>query len=119
VIHVFENILSGSVERRAIVLEEQQAPRTPGSSRRAPLITSWARPPRIARQTEECFYLVREDGVLNYVQIADRKGGDSSKAGTLEGNIDQAFASLDIGLKVPDLLLSAGDMSIGGLYSVS
>ncbi len=119
VIYVFENLLSGSATRRLIVLPSHEEARFPGSSRRAPLLTSWARPARNTTHLQECLYLGREDGVVHYLQISGRKGGDTSKAGHFQCNIDTAFANLDIGLMKPDILVSTGDMSAGELYSVS
>ena len=118
-IYIFEKILSGAGDRRPIVLPFGEEPREAGSSRRVPLLTSWARPARNADRPQECLYLGREDGVVHYLQISDHRGGDTSRAGRFECNIDKAFAHLDIGLRSPDILISGGDLSVGELYSVS
>ncbi|KAL1615403.1 hypothetical protein SLS54_009057 [Diplodia seriata] len=69
---------------------------------------------------EENFYLVREDGVVHYMQVNSRSGALTSKAGHFMCNVASAFASLDVGyyLDTPDVLVTAGDMSPGEIVKI-
>ncbi|KZF23443.1 hypothetical protein L228DRAFT_238011 [Xylona heveae TC161] len=119
---IYEGILSGAAKRRAIPLEtSKDLPRNPGSSRRAPLWTQWARPVRREeyQSRHDDLFLCREDGLVRFLEISDdseMKVNSQMRAGMLDCNIDTAFASLDLGLDREDLLIAGGDMSVGGLY---
>ena len=71
------------------------------------------------RYTQDAIYLCREDGIIQYVtfDINIAHLMDSTHpAGRLGTNINSAFAILDLGPSTEDLLVTAGDMSDGGLW---
>ena len=121
-ISVYRGVLTGNSSRKSISFHSKDAPIRPGSSRRAPLWTYWARPVRREAHTSkhDDLYICREDGVVRFLEISEESEimvDASMKAGILGCNIDTAFASLDLGLDRNDLLFAGGDMSNGGLYS--
>jgi len=121
-ISVYRDVLTGNATRKSISFHSKDAPIRPGSSRRAPLWTYWARPVRREAHTSkhDDLYICREDGVVRFLEISEDSEimvDASMKAGILSCNIDTAFASLDLGLDRDDLLFAGGDMSNGGLYS--
>ena len=120
-ISVYRDVLTGNATRKSISFHSRDAPITPGSSRRAPLWTHWARPVRVEAHTSkhDDLYICREDGMVRFLEISEESEimvDASMKAGILGCNIDTAFASLDLGLNRDDLLFAGGDMSDGGLY---
>ena len=127
VMSVYKGILTGPATRNWLALEHYQPPQDPGSSRRLPLWTNWAKPLRNDRYASinNDIYLCREDGVVRWLEIneASEIGNvmvDSQMhPGVLGCNVDTAFATLDLGLTQPDLLVCGGDMSNGGLFTVS
>lgn len=115
--------MTGNPKRSSVSLSKEEGPRYPGNSRRFPTWTSWARTGRNwiwNNKQEENFYLVREDGVVHYMQVNSRSGALTSKAGHFMCNVASAFASLDVGyyLDTPDVLVTAGDMSPGEIVKV-
>lgn len=120
-ISVYRDVLTGNATRKSISFHSKDAPVRPGSSRRAPLWTHWARPVRREAHTSkrDDLYICREDGVVRFLEISEESEimvDASMKAGILGCNIDTAFASIDVGLDRHDLLIAGGDMSDGGLY---
>lgn len=104
-----------------------EAPRFPGSSCRSPRWVNWARPLRISTWQEDNIYFGREDGLVRYVSMGAQPGTlavyKEGSAIRLVGNIDTAFACLDIfrdGLlgSGTDALLIGGSLSDGGFYEV-
>ncbi|KAF2137166.1 uncharacterized protein K452DRAFT_302199 [Aplosporella prunicola CBS 121167] len=122
-IYLHQEIMTGNPTRSAVALASDEGPRYPGNSRRLPVWTSWARTGRNwiwNGKPEENFYLVREDGVVHYMQVNSRSGALTSKAGHFQCNVNTAFASLDVGfyLDTPDVLVAAGDMSPGEIVKI-
>ena len=117
-IQIIENISTGGLSRRSIKLSyPENSPQRTGLCKPA-LLTNWARPARNKTNSYENLYLVREDGVVHYLQIAERKIGDTSKAGNLRSRAGNAFAVFDISLKFPDFLIYSGDLCRGKIFSV-
>ncbi|KAB2577972.1 hypothetical protein DBV05_g3334 [Lasiodiplodia theobromae] len=122
-IYIHQEIMTGNPKRSSVSLSKEEGPRHPGNSRRFPTWTSWARTGRNwiwNNKQEENFYLVREDGVVHYMQVNSRSGALTSKAGHFMCNVASAFASLDVGyyLDTPDVLVTAGDMSAGEIVKI-
>ncbi|KAF4301921.1 Cleavage/polyadenylation specificity factor A subunit [Botryosphaeria dothidea] len=122
-IYLHQEIMTGNPKRSSVSLSKEEGPRYPGNSRRFPTWTSWARTGRNwiwNNKQEENFYLVREDGVVHYMQVNSRSGALTSKAGHFMCNVASAFASLDVGyyLDTPDVLVTAGDMSPGEIVKI-
>ena len=120
-ISVYRDVLTGNATRKSISFHSKDPPIRPGSSRRPPLWTYWARPVRREAHTSkhDDLYICREDGLVRFLEISEESEimvDASMKAGILGCNIDTAFASLDLGLDRDDLLFAGGDMSNGGLY---
>lgn len=122
-ITVYKGILTGSVEaHQQDTLEHMEPPEEPGSSKRLPLWTQWARPMRGEEHrsnNQDDVYLCREDGVVRYLSINDKLPqmiDSSHRAGILKVNIDTAFASIDLGVHHTDLLAVGGDLCNGGLW---
>ncbi|KAL9095200.1 MAG: hypothetical protein Q9165_002456 [Trypethelium subeluteriae] len=111
----------------------QQAPISPGTSKRAPLWTNWARPVRryhylheggteFHRKPEELdfVYLLREDGAVAYLLLEgpDRHTITIGDATDCKGHFNAAFASPPLGYKDPDILIAAGSASDGCLRRI-
>ncbi|KAK8172736.1 mono-functional DNA-alkylating methyl methanesulfonate N-term-domain-containing protein [Phyllosticta citrichinensis] len=101
-------------------LANPEPPRFPGNSKRFPVWTSWARTDRNFGRHDENFYLIREDGVVNYLTVNSRSGALTSNAGHFNCNVSTAFASLDVGpaLDAPDVLIAAGESSQGEIVKI-
>lgn len=127
VISIYNGILTGPATRKWLALDHYQPPEDPGSSRRLPLWTHWAKPVRhdIFASTRNDIYLCREDGVVRWLEISEASESGNvmvdsqSHPGVLGCNVDTAFATLDLGTCQPDLLVCGGDASNGGLFTVS
>ena len=121
-IAVYKGILTRSTAVRIDQLEHMEVPEEPGSSKRLPLWTQWARPMRgkeYRLSNQDSVYLCREDGVVRYIGIDDKLGhkiDSSHRAGMLKVNIDTAFASIDLGAHHTDLLAAGGDLCDGGFW---
>ena len=122
-ITIYKDILTGSASAcRMNPLEHMEAPEEPGSSKRLPLWTQWARPMRGNEHrlnNWDDVYLCREDGVVRYLRIDDRRPqmiDSTHRAGILRVSIDTAFASVDLGVHHTDLLAVGGDLCNGGLW---
>ncbi|OCL13256.1 hypothetical protein AOQ84DRAFT_118277 [Glonium stellatum] len=124
-ISLYQDILSGSSKRDVVSINEEY-PRYPGSSKRKPLWTHWARMARnweAQGKLDENFYIIREDGIVHYVQVNPETHATTTSAGQFGCTVDSAFASLDVGrnffsLRNPDVLIAAGDMSYGELIKI-
>ncbi len=118
-ISVYRDVLTGNAKRKQMLFKDP--PNSPGSSRRAPLWTHWARPVRREAHTSkhDDLYICREDGIVRFLEISEENDltvDATGQAGKLGCNIDTAFASLDLGLDRDDLLFAGGEMSDGGLH---
>lgn len=83
---------------------------------REPLWMSWCRPPRYANNTEtECLYLLREDGVVCYVE-ARRYSWNRICAGRVNGVGGDAFNHDGRSTISPDGIIFGGTQSDGGIY---
>ena len=116
---VIGNILTGSLSRKLIKLPCcTESPDYTGSQK-SQLLTSWARPAGNPGSSRECLYLGREDGIIYYLQISDGNIDSKIIASSLETHLGTAFANLNTCPASPDILISAGDLCSGGLFSVS
>lgn len=119
---VYKDILTGHAHGQLCLLEHYEPPEQPGSSKRPPIWTQWARPMRPVERRHpnmDNIYLCREDGVVRYIDI--RKDSDpmissNYKAGILNANVGSAFATIDLGDESNDLLVAAGEMGDGGMW---
>jgi hypothetical protein len=105
------------------VLHEQ--PALFGNSRKQPLVTHWARPPRHETYMAEHddLYICREDGVVQLLEIKPLNPREPVELifhiGPLNGSLDSAFAILDTGQPGgDDLIVACGDMSDVGVYTI-
>lgn len=143
-ITVYRDILTGRAKSHFLILSNQERPEEPGSSRRLPIWTQWARVMRTEEHTkkQDNIYLCREDGVVHFLEIKDKVGqmlDVTHRAGFLKVNIDTSFATLDMGVDMgrkmdvdmgftetryesgkrnsADILVAGGDLSDGGRWS--
>ncbi|KAL9119385.1 MAG: hypothetical protein Q9187_004062 [Circinaria calcarea] len=127
-IALFNNVLSGYGLPRLELLRPGDPPEEPGSSRRSPLWTQWARPVRRDewQVDNEVIYLCREDGLVRLVEFHNGEIHFQTQVqvGKLEVNVDTAFASLENDnqnvfphdYESHDLLVAGGNMGDGGLF---
>ena len=127
-IALFNNVLSGYGLPRLELLRPGDPPEEPGSSRRSPLWTQWARPIRRDdwQVENEVIYLCREDGLVRLVEFHNGEIHFQTQVqvGKLEVNVDTAFASLENDnqhiyphdQESHDLLVAGGNMGDGGLF---
>lgn len=121
-ITVYQDILSGSAKSHVHHAVHDKSPEPAPSSGRQPVWTQWARPMRSEHygETRDQIFLCREDGVVRFIIINEKKQGmfDSNHvAGILDVNINTAFAAIDLGSGVYDLLVAGGDMCDGGSWA--
>ncbi|KAL9078647.1 MAG: hypothetical protein Q9157_002446 [Trypethelium eluteriae] len=110
-----------------------QAPIYPGTSKKAPLWTNWARPVRryhylpegqteFYRGSEELdfVYLLREDGAVTYLLLegSDRHAITIANTADCRGHFNAAFASPPLSYNDPDILIAAGSASDGCLRRI-
>ena len=130
---IFSNVLVGSATARSMPLPcaDDEDP-DPSNSRTAPLWTAWARPPDRSKRDGlaadvDHLFLAREDGLIRYISLKKSAGGSvqlspaSHDAGRFDVNVDQAVAILDTDHFIEgasDVLVTAGNMSDGGLYQI-
>ncbi|KAL9041809.1 MAG: hypothetical protein Q9214_003978, partial [Letrouitia sp. 1 TL-2023] len=119
---VYRDILSGSAKSHVHHALHDESPEPAPSSGRWPIWTQWARPMRSEHYggTRDQIFLCREDGVVQFILINEKKQGmfDSNhRAGILKVNINTAFATIDLGSGVYDLLVAGGDMCDGGSWA--
>lgn len=94
-----------------------------------PLWASWYRAPRWNQsvQDKDHIYLVREDGVIRFLEIDEDGVSGNMNVGNLDCNAGNAFACLEHHMdvadihpkKMGDLLIAGGETCEGGLYLVS
>lgn len=127
VVSVYGDNFLGPPKRSCFTLEHPEPPQDPGSSRRLPLWTHWAKPTRHDQYASmnNDIYLCREDGVVLWLEISKASEignimiGNQRTTGVLGCNIDTAFATLDLSsTHSDDHLVCGGDMSNGGLFIV-
>ena len=127
------NILADwSSPRRQQQILQSEPPEEPGNCQQRPLWTQWARPVRRKewKPQGEVIYLCREDGLVVWLELEGERSSISlpHNIGRLGINVDTAFASLDNNgsyyirdgtLQSQDFLVAGGDMSEGGLFSLT
>lgn len=90
-----------------------------------PLWTAWARPFRLRehwRGGNDCFYLAREDGVVEFIEADQEDNGEvllrsSIVMDRFNTNISSAFACFPD--QWGDILVMGGDSCLGGLWRAS
>ncbi|KAI9799557.1 MAG: hypothetical protein M1825_004483 [Sarcosagium campestre] len=119
---LYTGVLPGTFERVSFSPLPSYPPEDQTLIEEALLCTSWARPARTEKFSfgNDCVYICREDGSLFYVEIDKSYKGLvklTAPCGRVRGPVNTAFAILDFEVDHPaDLIVVAGDMSIGGLY---
>ena len=106
---------------------QSEPPEEPGNCQQHPLWTQWARPIRRKGWSGEVIYLCREDGLVTWLELNGKEIRPlPHNIGRLGINVDTAFASLDSGRShdsrkglSEDFLVAGGDMSEGGLFSLT
>ena len=93
-----------------------------------PLWASWYRAPRWNQSVhdKDHIYLVREDGVIRFLEIDEDGVSGNMNVGNLDCNVGNAFACLEHHMdsadihpkKMGDLLIAGGETCEGGLYLV-
>lgn len=124
---VYYNILdAGMIANRLHDQNQNQDMKEPGSLKRLPLFTAWARPLRREdwALTNDAFFLCREDGLVIFLEF-DRNSLPKflrSGVGDMHISVDTGFAvlhpgaeGLDDANRSYDTLVAAGDMSYGSL----
>ncbi|KAI5926216.1 mono-functional DNA-alkylating methyl methanesulfonate N-term-domain-containing protein [Camillea tinctor] len=84
-----------------------------------PLWTAWTRPERKKEFHEhmDVIYLAREDGFINFLEIEDESGIETSVSmGSVNCNIDTAFASVFD--PFGDVLVAGGDSGPGAIWNI-
>ena len=117
---VYDDVLS-SKYRRIHVDITQTFPSKFLSSRQSPLWVQWAKPWRHSEylKTNDDFYLVREDGQLEYFEImhnSPSKVQAGGVVGALNIAVDSAFAILEAPLEQGgDICVAGGDITDGAV----
>ncbi|KAI9850197.1 MAG: hypothetical protein M1838_006006 [Thelocarpon superellum] len=115
---VYRNVLTGDPIR--ISSGDMRAKGHHGA-KHAVRYTAWTRPTRrpTYSPSRDDIYICRDDGGILMVQT-DAKDmkliRTKAPMGLVDGNVDTAFASLDVGLNQSDVLIAGGSMSPGGIY---
>ncbi|KXJ92342.1 mono-functional DNA-alkylating methyl methanesulfonate N-term-domain-containing protein [Microdochium bolleyi] len=84
-----------------------------------PLCVAWTRPVREAQfhETQDVIYLVREDGIINFLEVGIESGIETSlEMGEVDCNFDTAFACMYD--RFSDVLLAGGDSGPGAMWSI-
>ncbi|KAI1498641.1 mono-functional DNA-alkylating methyl methanesulfonate N-term-domain-containing protein [Biscogniauxia marginata] len=84
-----------------------------------PLWTAWTRPERKPEfyAHKDVIYLAREDGFINFLEIEDESGIETSVSmGSVDCNIDSAFASVFD--PFGDVLVAGGDSGPGAIWNI-
>lgn len=83
-----------------------------------PVWTAWSRPFRLVEfhREHDVIYLAREDGFINFLEIGYESLETSVSIGSVECNIDLAFACLYH--YSADVLITGGDSGAGGIWNV-
>jgi Mono-functional DNA-alkylating methyl methanesulfonate N-term len=117
---VYDDVLSPEIRRIRIDVPQIFPPNFVGSCR-SPLWVQWAKPCRHPEylKTNDDFFLVREDGELDYFEIVHNKPSKvQSRTGiaSLNFNVDSAFAILESFLhQGGDICVVGGDMNDGAV----
>ena len=141
---VYRDILTGPAASHVLTRSSLEPPEEPGSSKRLPIWTQWARPMRNEEHSkkQDNIYLCREDGVVYFLEFEDKFAPmlrGINRAGFLKVNVDTSFAALDMGVDLSrdtdidmefaeveddlekfnsaDVLVAGGDLSDGGRWS--
>ncbi|KAF2419608.1 hypothetical protein EJ08DRAFT_702787 [Tothia fuscella] len=105
-----------------IVKSTDESPRYPAASKRLPVYTSWRRVPRSKTwktSKEEALHLVREDGIIHYIQRSVEGGpGDKSVVGQFGCSVGSAFTNFFTNLAEADYLVSTGCLGPGEVLSI-
>ena len=112
-------LLEGSLEYHTIDLDTQD-PTDLHHGRSHPLCVAWTRPVREARfhEKNDVIYLVREDGVINFLEVGVDTGIETSlEMGEVDCNFDTAFACMYD--RFGDVLLAGGESGPGAMWNVS
>ena len=120
---LIKDILIDGFHRKFHHLVAEPEPQEPGTSIRRPIWVQWARPMRSKemRPNEEMIILSREDGIVQYMLIDHgiKQMIDSNQlVARLGVNLSTSFATVDLGPHTEDLLVTGGDESDGGLWSL-
>jgi Mono-functional DNA-alkylating methyl methanesulfonate N-term len=117
---VYDNVLSSNVLRIPVEIPQNLPPNFLGS-RQSPLWVQWAKPCRHSEylKTNDDFFLVREDGALEYFEIKHSeptKPQSRFPVGSLNMCVDSAFAILEGPLdQGGDICVVGGDMTNGAV----
>ncbi|KAI9846584.1 MAG: hypothetical protein M1837_003825 [Sclerophora amabilis] len=118
----YTSVVTGTTDKNSVITIERSH-FAHMNALQPPLWTSWSRPLRskVHMDQKDDIYLCSDDGLVQLVSL-DR-GSDlvfdlSCPAATLHGNVSTAFASLDLGVNKCDMVVTGGDMSVGGLYLI-
>lgn len=114
---ICSNLLSGDPDFTSTGPLSEVPPRYPAVNRHLPLWTQWTRPLRNFENDTETLYLVREDGIISYIQV-DSHAVRCTEAGTFGCLVDSAFANISTELNMPDMLVVAGDSSDGEVIKI-
>jgi Mono-functional DNA-alkylating methyl methanesulfonate N-term len=117
---VYEDVLSSNCRQICLPLPQKFPSKFVGSNR-SPLWVQWAKPCRHSEylKTNDDFYLVREDGRLEYFEITHNtptKVLNGGEIGSINIAVDTAFAILEAPLEQGgDLCVVGGDMTDGAV----
>ncbi len=120
---VYDDVLSPSPPRIRIEVAQTFPSNFVGSCR-SPLWVQWAKPCRHSEylKTNDDFFLVREDGELEYFEIVHNmpsKVQSRGDVGSLNIGVDSAFAILEGPLdRGGDICIVAGDMTNGAVCHI-
>ena len=103
-----KNMSSGSISIREA---DEETAREPGSSKKFPLWTAWAKPMRRRDYAAEndVFYLCREDGMVRFLEfsIESLPAALGMEVGSTGINVDTAFAVLNREMTHQDVLVES------------
>lgn len=121
---VYKDVLSGAPQRTAIPIPDHILPSLhPGASMHRPRWVQWDKAPRNLEFPKECFYIVREDGRVMYMEQGPAGAVDMDDAGEWPNQIDTAFACFsfdnsEFSQSYPDILMTGAVGSDGLLCKV-
>jgi len=117
---VYDDVLSSNCRQIRVEIPQRFPSKFVGSSR-SPLWVQWAKPCRHIEylKTNDDFYLVREDGRLEYFEIMHNtpsKVQNGGEIGSINIAVDTAFAILEAPLEQGgDMCVVGGDMTDGAV----
>lgn len=118
---VCDSLLTDTAQRKSFP-NPRVVPKEYENSSIPPLWVQWAKPRRHAKHLEkhDDFYLVREDGLLQYYIVnhdLPQKIEHQETPGSLDVSVDQAFAMVAAPAELgADVFLAGGDLSDGGVW---